>query len=63
MKKIFVLAVLALGCTAVKLHAQEREIERTVRMDTLKVDYKTRYTAPFWSNFFVEADFLRPFNE
>ena len=57
MKKILALAVLALGCTTVKLHAQQQEIERTVRMDTLKVDYKTRYTAPFWSNFFIEADF------
>ncbi|OUN81524.1 hypothetical protein [Bacteroides sp. An51A] len=57
MKKILALAVLALGCTTVKLHAQQQEIERTVRMDTLKVDYKTRYTAPFWSNFYIEADF------
>ena len=26
-------------------------------MDTIHVDYKTRYTSSFWDNFYVEADF------
>ena len=39
------------------LQAQNKEVDKTVKMDTIHVDYKTRYTAPFWSNFYIEADF------
>lgn len=26
-------------------------------MDTLEVDYKTRYVSPFWSNFYIQGSF------
>ena len=39
------------------LQAQKKEVDKTVKMDTIHVDYKTRYTSSFWDNFYVEADF------
>lgn len=55
MKKIalmFLLAAMSAG-----VHAQDKRVESTVRMDTLQVDYKTRYVSSFWSNFYLQGSF------
>ncbi len=59
MKKIIAIAAVAWGCllAAQAQNISRKEVSRTVRMDTINVDYKTRYLSSFWDNFFVEADF------
>ena len=57
MKKMLI-AIMAVVGGLTSLQAQtKKEVDQTVQMDTIQVDYKTRYTAPFWSNFYIEADF------
>lgn len=57
MKKIVATIMIAVLGGFSGLQAQNKEVDKTVKMDTIHVDYKTRYTAPFWSNFYIEADF------
>lgn len=57
MKKILTAIGIVLSCFTVA-QAQNKEIKQTVRMDTVNVDYKTRYTSSFWDNFYIEADFV-----
>ena len=56
MKKIVATIMIAVLGGFSGLQAQNKEVDKTVKMDTIHVDYKTRYTAPFWSNFYIEAD-------
>lgn len=57
MKKIMILLAMAFGMSTWG-QAQERKVEKTVRMDTINVDYKTRYISnSFWDNFYVEGAF------
>lgn len=55
MKKIIVLfSAMFLGIAG--LNAQNRKVEKTVRMDTINVDYKTRYISnSFWDNFYIQG--------
>ena len=57
MKKIIVAIIIAIGGGFSVVQAQTQEVDRTVKEDTIWVDYKTRYTSSFWDNFYVEADF------
>lgn len=57
MKKIIVTIIIAIGGGFSVVQAQTQEVDRTVKEDTIWVDYKTRYTSSFWDNFYVEADF------
>lgn len=56
MKKSTILLV-ALFCSSVyPAYAQERKVEQTVRMDTINVEYKTRYISDsFWDNFYLQG--------
>lgn len=57
MKKIIALITMAWGCLlTVQAQTPQKEVSRTVKMDTIQVDYKTRYTSSFWDNFYIEAD-------
>ena len=49
MKKIIL--ILLLAAVSAGGYAQKKRVESTIMMDTLEVDYKTRYVSPFWSNF------------
>lgn len=56
-KSIILLAALLCGATY-NTYAQERKVEQTVRMDTLNVEYKTRYISnSFWDNFYLQGSF------
>lgn len=57
MKKIVATIMIAVLGGFSGLQAQKKEVDKTVKMDTIHVDYKTRYTSSFWDNFYVEADF------
>lgn len=57
MKKI-IISMLTIFCSFSIASAQEKEIEQTIHMDTIQVDYKTRYVSSFWDNFYIEADFV-----
>lgn len=57
MKKIIAAIIIAIGGGFSVVQAQTQEVDRTVKEDTIWVDYKTRYTSSFWDNFYVEADF------
>lgn len=57
MKKIIAAIIIAIGGGFSVIQAQTQEVDRTVKEDTIWVDYKTRYTSSFWDNFYVEADF------
>lgn len=57
MKKIIAAIIIAIGGEFSVVQAQTQEVDRTVKEDTIWVDYKTRYTSSFWDNFYVEADF------
>ena len=58
MKKIIIAAIAILWGGLAESRAQERrEVSSTVRMDTIQIDYKTRYASSFWDNFYIEADF------
>lgn len=57
MKKIITAIIIAIGGEFSVVQAQTQEVDRTVKEDTIWVDYKTRYTSSFWDNFYVEADF------
>ena len=57
MKKIIAAIIIAIGGKFSVVQAQTQEVDRTVKEDTIWVDYKTRYTSSFWDNFYVEADF------
>lgn len=57
MKKIITAIIIAIGGGFSVVQAQTQEVDRTVKEDTIWVDYKTRYTSSFWDNFYVEADF------
>lgn len=57
MKKIIAAIIIAIGGGFSVVQAQTQEVDRTVKEDTIGVDYKTRYTSSFWDNFYVEADF------
>ena len=54
MKKIAITIFVAL--LALSAHAQRTETE-VLRIDTLDVSYKTRYTSSFWSNFYIQGAF------
>ncbi len=57
MKKTIAMAVVAFGlCSALQAQTVRNEVSRTVQMDTITVDYKTRYVSSLWDNIFVEAD-------
>lgn len=56
MRKIIIITFVIFTNLFVVL-AQNKEIEQTVRMDTIQIDYKTHYTSSFWDNFYIEADF------
>ena len=57
MKKTIAMAIVALGvCSALQAQTVRNEVSRTVQMDTITVDYKTRYVSSLWDNIFVEAD-------
>lgn len=59
MKKIVALMAIMWGCLpAAQARTPQKEMSRTVEMDTIQVDYKTRYTSTFWDNFYFEADFV-----
>ena len=55
MKKIIL--ILLLAAVSAGGYAQKKRVESTIMMDTLEVDYKTRYVSPFWSNFYIEGSF------
>lgn len=57
MKRIVASMAIMWGCL-LAAHAQtpQKEVSQTVEMDTIQVDYKTRYTSAFWDNFYIEAD-------
>ena len=55
MKKIIL--ILLLVAVSVGGYAQKKRVESTIMMDTLEVDYKTRYVSPFWSNFYIQGSF------
>lgn len=57
MKKIIAAIIIAIGGGFSVVQAQTKEVDRTIKEDTIWVDYKTRYTSSFWDNFYVEADF------
>lgn len=57
MKKIIATIIIAIGGGFSVVQAQTQEVDRTIKEDTIWVDYKTRYTSSFWDNFYVEADF------
>lgn len=57
MKKILTVIGIVLSSFTI-VQAQNKEITQTVRMDTVSIDYKTRYTSSFWDNFYIEADFV-----
>lgn len=58
MKKTIITIMAVLGGLSTLQAQTKKEVDKKVlRTDTIQVDYKTRYTAPFWSNFYVEADF------
>lgn len=58
MKRIIASIVMVWGCLlAAQAQTPQKEVSQTVRMDTIAVDYKTRYTSSFWDNFYIEADF------
>lgn len=57
MKKIIAAIVMTVWGGFSVVQAQTQEVDRTVKEDTIWVDYKTRYTSSFWDNFYVEADF------
>lgn len=57
MKKIIAAIIIAIEGGFSVVQAQTQEVDRTVKEDTIWVDYKTRYTSSFWDNFYVEADF------
>lgn len=57
MKKIIAAIIIAIGGGFSVVQAQTQEVDRTVKEDTIWVDYKTRYTSSFLDNFYVEADF------
>lgn len=57
MKKIIAAIIIAIGGGFSVVQAQTQEVDRTVKEDTIWVDYKTRYTSSFGDNFYVEADF------
>ena len=58
MKKIVAAIAMAWGCLlTAQAQAPQKEVNRTVQMDTIEVNYKTRYTSSFWDNFYIEADF------
>lgn len=57
MKKIIAAIIIAIGGGFSVVQAQTQEVDRTIKEDTIWVDYKTRYTSSFWDNFYVEADF------
>ena len=63
MKRIILLTLLAAWCGLSALYAQQHhkdvrtEVSKTIKLDTIEVDYKTRYTSSFGDNFFIEADF------
>ena len=57
MKKIIAAIIIAIGGGFSVVQAQTQEVDRTVKEDTIWVDYKTIYTSSFWDNFYVEADF------
>lgn len=54
----YIFATLALFISAVS-YSQKVEETRHVERDSVKIDvkYKTRYTAPFWSNLFLQGNF------
>ena len=40
------------GCLlTAQAQAPQKEVNRTVQMDTIEVNYKTRYISSFWDNF------------
>ena len=53
MKKIIL--ILLLAAVSAGGYAQKKRVESTIMMDTLEVDYKTRYVSPFWSNFYIQG--------
>ena len=61
MKRIAILILLAVWCGLSASYAQDEnirtEVSKTIKLDTVEVDYKTRYTSSFVDNFFIEADF------
>ena len=57
MKKIIAAIVMTVWGGCFVAQAQTKEVDRTIKEDTIWVDYKTRYTSSFWDNFYVEADF------
>lgn len=58
MKKIVASIAMVWGCLlTAQAQAPQKEVNRTVQMDTIEVNYKTRYTSSFWDNFYIEADF------
>ncbi len=51
------MAAVAFGfLSASQAQTVRNEVSRTVQMDTITVDYKTRYVSSLWDNIFVEAD-------
>ena len=58
MKKIVASIAMVWGCLlTAQAQAPQKEVNRTVQMDTIEVNYKTRYISSFWDNFYIEADF------
>ena len=58
MKKIVASIAMVWGCLlTAQAQVPQKEVNRTVQMDTIEVNYKTRYISSFWDNFYIEADF------
>ena len=57
MKKIAAVIAMTVWGGLLAVQAQTQEVDRTIKKDTIHVDYKTRYTSSFWDNFYIEADF------
>lgn len=54
---IIVIAIVFGGLSAAQAQTTREEVDKTIRTDTIHIDYKTRYTSSFWDNFYIEADF------
>lgn len=54
---IIVIAIFFSGLSAAQAQTTREEVDKTIRTDTIHIDYKTRYTSSFWDNFYIEADF------
>lgn len=57
MKRIIIVIAIVLGGLSAAQAQTREEVDKTIRTDTIHIDYKTRYTSSFWDNFYIEADF------